>query len=309
MLWLIIFLLMTHFIIVKGVKNGIEKSSKIMMPLLFVLIIVLAICSLTLPNAQRGIEFLFKPDFSKLNGDVFLGALGQAFFSLSLGMGCLSTYASYFGKDAKLCNTAVSVAAIDTFVAILGGIIIFPAAFAVGIQPDAGPSLIFITLPNVFQQAFSSVPFLAYIFSVAFYVLLALAALTSTISMHEVSTAFLNEKFNMTRGRAAKLVTAGCVIIGVLSSLSLGVLKEYQLFDKGVFDILDFVTAKVMLPIGGMLISIFVGWYMDKKLTYNEYTNYGTLKIGLYKVYIFILKYVAPIAISIIFLKELNIIQ
>ena len=227
MLWLIIFLLMTHFIIVKGVKNGIEKSSKIMMPLLFVLIIVLAVCSLTLPNAQKGIEFLFKPDFSKLNGDVFLGALGQAFFSLSLGMGCLSTYASYFGKDAKLCNTAVSVAAIDTFVAILGGIIIFPAAFAVGIQPDAGPSLIFITLPNVFQQAFSSVPFLAYIFSVAFYVLLALAALTSTISMHEVSTAFLNEKFGMTRGRAAKLVTAGCVIIGVLSSLSLYSLNTF----------------------------------------------------------------------------------
>ena len=130
---------------------------------------------------------------------------------------------------------------------------------------------------------------MAYIFSVAFYVLLALAALTSTISMHEVSTAFLNEKFGMTRGRAAKLVTAGCVVIGVLSSLSLGVMKEYTLFGKGIFDILDFVTAKIMLPIGGMLISIFVGWFMDKKLTQGEFTNYGTLKMGLYKVYILIL--------------------
>ncbi|WP_334168541.1 sodium-dependent transporter [Phocaeicola paurosaccharolyticus] len=306
--WLIVFLLMTHYIIVKGVKNGIEKSSKIMMPLLFIIVIVLAICSITLPNSQKGLEFLFNPDFSKLNSSVFLSALGQAFFSLSLGMGCLSTYASYFGKDAKLGNTAVSVATIDTLVAILGGVIIFPAAFSVGIQPDAGPSLIFITLPNVFQQAFSGIPILAYIFSVSFYVLLALAALTSTISMHEVSTAFLNEKYGMSRGRAAKIVTAGCIVIGVISSLSLGVMQDYTLFGKGIFDALDFVTAKIMLPLGGMLISIFVGWYLDKSRVKNEFTNYGKMKLGLFNVYIFILKYVAPLAISAIFIKELNLI-
>ena len=306
--WLIVFLLMTHYIIVKGVKNGIEKSSKIMMPLLFIIVIVLAICSITLPNSQKGLEFLFNPDFSKLNSSVFLSALGQAFFSLSLGMGCLSTYASYFGKDAKLGNTAVSVATIDTLVAILGGVIIFPAAFSVGIQPDAGPSLIFITLPNVFQQAFSGIPILAYIFSVSFYVLLALAALTSTISMHEVSTAFLNEKYGMSRGRAAKIVTAGCIVIGVISSLSLGVMQDYTLFGKGIFDALDFVTAKIMLPLGGMLISIFVGWYLDKYKVKNEFTNYGKMKLGLFNVYIFILKYVAPLAISAIFIKELNLI-
>lgn len=306
--WLIVFLLMTHYIIVKGVKNGIEKSSKIMMPLLFIIVIVLAICSITLPNSQKGLEFLFNPDFSKLNSSVFLSALGQAFFSLSLGMGCLSTYASYFGKDAKLGNTAVSVATIDTLVAILGGVIIFPAAFSVGIQPDAGPSLIFITLPNVFQQAFSGIPILAYIFSVSFYVLLALAALTSTISMHEVSTAFLNEKYGMSRGRAAKIVTAGCIVIGVISSLSLGVMNEYTLFGKGVFDALDFVTAKIMLPLGGMLISIFIGWYLDKSIVKNEFTNNGSIKLGLFNVYIFILKYVSPLAISAIFIKELNLI-
>lgn len=308
LLWLIVFLLMTHFIIVKGVKNGIEKSSKIMMPLLFIIVIVLAICSITLPNSQKGLEFLFNPDFSKLNSSVFLSALGQAFFSLSLGMGCLSTYASYFGKDAKLGSTAVSVATIDTLVAILGGVIIFPAAFSVGIQPDAGPSLVFITLPNVFQQAFAGVPILAYIFSVSFYILLALAALTSTISMHEVATAFLNEKYGMSRGRAAKLVTAGCIVIGVISSLSLGAMNEYTLFGKGAFDALDFVTAKIMLPLGGMLISIFIGWYLDKSIVKNEFTNYGKLKLGLFNVYIFILKYVSPLAISAIFIKELNLI-
>ena len=157
LLWLLAFLFFTHYIVVKGVKDGIEKSAKIMMPVLFILIVVLAICSITLPNADKGLEFLLKPDFSKVNADVFLGAMGQAFFSLSLGMGCLSTYASYFGSDTRLGKTALSVGVIDTMIAILAGLIIFPAAFSVGIQPDAGPSLIFITLPNVFQQAFGGV--------------------------------------------------------------------------------------------------------------------------------------------------------
>ena len=160
----------------------------------------------------------------------------------------------------------------------------------------------------MFQQAFSGIPILAYIFSVSFYVLLALAALTSTISMHEVSTAFLNEKYGMSRGRAAKIVTAGCIVIGVISSLSLGVMQDYTLFGKGIFDALDFVTAKIMLPLGGMLISIFVGWYLDKSRVKNEFTNYGKMKLGLFNVYIFILKYVAPLAISAIFIKELNLI-
>lgn len=308
LIWLVVFLLLTHFIIVKGVKNGIEKSSKVLMPVLFILIIVLAGCSLSLPNAEKGLEFLFKPDFSKVNGDVFLGAMGQAFFSLSLGMGCLSTYASYFGKETKLGNTALSVGVIDTFVAVLAGVIIFPAAFSVGIQPDAGPSLIFITLPNVFQQAFGGVPLLAYIFSVMFYVLLALAALTSTISLHEVVTAFLHEEFHLSRGRAAKMVTSGCILIGVLSSLSLGLMQKYTLFGKGFFDLLDFVTAKIMLPLGGMLVCIFVGWYLERSVSYAEFTNNGTLKSGFFKIYIFILKFIAPVAIALIFINELGLI-
>ncbi|MCM0361902.1 MULTISPECIES: sodium-dependent transporter [Bacteroides] len=308
-LWLTLFLLATHFIIVKGVEKGIEKSSKIMMPTLFIIILVLVGCSVTLPGASRGIEFLLKPDFSKVDGNVFLGAMGQAFFSLSLGMGCLCTYASYFSKDTNLTRTAFSVGIIDTFVAVLAGFIIFPAAFSVGIQPDAGPSLIFITLPNVFQQAFSGIPVLAYIFSVMFYVLLALAALTSTISLHEVVTAYLHEEFNFTRGKAARLVTAGCILLGILCSLSLGVTKDFTIFGLGMFDLFDFVTAKLMLPLGGLFISIFTGWYLDKKLVWSEITNNGTLKVPIYKLIIFILKYVAPIAISVIFINELGLLK
>ena len=305
-LWLLIFLLLTHFIVVKGVKDGIEKSSKVMMPMLFILIVVLAGCSLSLPDAGKGLEFLLKPDFSKVDADVFLGAMGQAFFSLSLGMGCLSTYASYFGPDTKMGKTALSVGLIDTFVAILAGLIIFPAAFSVGIQPDAGPSLIFITLPNVFQQAFGGVPFLAMIFSLMFYVLLALAALTSTISLHEVVTAFLHEKFELTRSRAALLVTGFCVVTGVLSSLSLGV-WDAKFFSLGFFDLLDFVTAKLMLPLSGFLVCLFVGWYLKRSVSYNELTNYGLQKASYLPVYMFIIKYLAPVAIALIFVNELGL--
>ena len=304
-LWLLIFLLLTHFIVVKGVKDGIEKSSKVMMPMLFILIVVLAGCSLSLPDAGKGLEFLLKPDFSKVNADVFLGAMGQAFFSLSLGMGCLSTYASYFGPDTKMGKTALSVGLIDTFVAILAGLIIFPAAFSVGIQPDAGPSLIFITLPNVFQQAFGGIPFLAMIFSLMFYVLLALAALTSTISLHEVVTAFLHEKFELTRSRAALMVTGFCVVTGVLSSLSLGV-WDAKFFSLGFFDLLDFVTAKLMLPLSGFLVCLFVGWYLKRTVSYDELTNYGLQKASYLPVYMFIIRYLAPVAIALIFVNELG---
>ena len=185
------------------------------------------------------------------------------------------------------------MAGIDTLVAILAGFIIFPAAFSVGIQPDAGPSLLFITLPNVFQQAFGNIPWLAIALSIMFYVLLALAALTSTISLHEVVTAYLHEEFKFTRGKAAKLVTAGCIVLGVLCSLSLGVGKSYTIFGLNLFDLFDFVTAKIMLPLGGFFISIFTGWYLDKKIVWEEVSNNGTLNIHIYRLLIFILKYIA----------------
>lgn len=308
LIWLFFFMAATHFVIVRGVKDGIEKSSKVMMPVLFILVVLLAVCSVTLPGSEKGLSFLLKPDFSKVTADVFLGAMGQAFFSMSLGMGCLSTYASYFGKDTRLGHTAMSVGLIDTFVAVLAGIIIFPAAFSVGIQPDAGPSLIFITLPNVFQQAFSGTPALAYICSVAFYVLLALAALTSTISLHEVSTAFLHEKFHFTRGRAATLVTAGALIIGIVSSLALGEWSSYTIGGMNFFDALDYLTAKIMLPVGGMFAAIFVGWIINHQIVKDEATNYGTLRASFYPVYRFVLRFVAPVGIALIFVNELGLL-
>ena len=308
-LWMVVFMLMTHFIIVKGVEKGIEKSAKIMMPMLFLLLIVLAVCSVSLPGARAGIEFLLKPDFSKVNGNVLLGAMGQAFFSLSLGMGCLCTYASYFRNDTNLPKTALNVGWIDTMVAILAGFIIFPAAFSVGIQPDAGPSLLFITLPNVFQQAFGNLPWLAIILSIMFYVLLALAALTSTISLHEVVTAYLHEEFNLTRSRAAKLVTAGCTFLGVLWSLSLGIGKELTIFGLTLFDLFDFLTAKIMLPLGGFFIAIFTGWYLDKRIVWEEVSNNGTLPKVVYRIWLFLLKYIAPIGIGFIFINELGLLK
>ncbi len=308
LIWLIAFMLMTHYIIVKGVEKGIEKSAKIMMPALFILLIILAICSISLPGSSAGINFLFKPDFSQINSKTFLSAMGQAFFSLSLGMGCLCTYASYFKNDTPLPKVALNVATIDTLVAILAGIIIFPAAFSVGIKPDAGPSLLFITLPNVFQQAFGSIPLLAITLSIMFYVLLAVAALTSTISLHEVVTAYLHEEFNMTRKKAARIVTTSCIILGVFCSLSLGIGKEYTLFGMTLFDLFDYVTAKLMLPIGGFLIAIFTGWYLDKKIVWEEITNQGKLKPIVFKTLVFLLKYFSPIAILLIFIHELGLL-
>lgn len=308
LIWLIAFMLMTHYIIVKGVEKGIEKSAKIMMPALFILLTILAICSISLPGSSAGINFLFKPDFSQINSNTFLSAMGQAFFSLSLGMGCLCTYASYFKNDTPLPKVALNVATIDTLVAILAGIIIFPAAFSVGIKPDAGPSLLFITLPNVFQQAFGSIPLLAITLSIMFYVLLAVAALTSTISLHEVVTAYLHEEFNMTRKKAARIVTTSCIILGVFCSLSLGIGKEYTLFGMTLFDLFDYVTAKLMMPIGGFLIAIFTGWYLDKKIVWEEITNQGKLEPIVFKTLVFLLKYFSPIAILLIFIHELGLL-
>lgn len=306
-LWMAVFMFMTHWVIIKGVKEGIEKSAKIMMPMLFIFIVVLAVCSIMLPNSEKGLEFLLKPDFSEVTPSAFLAAMGQAFFSLSLGLGCLSTYASYFSKDANLSKTAMSVGVIDTLVAITAGLIIFPAAFSVGVSPDAGPSLLFITLPNVFQMAFGSVPFLAYIFSLMFYVLLALAAFTSTISMHEVVTAFVNEDWKVPRKKAARYVTLFCTLLGVLSALSFGVLADVKIFGLTFFEFLDTITSKVMLPLGGMLVSIFVGWYLDRRIVWDEISNEGSLKVSFFKVYIFILRYLAPIAIALIFIKEMGL--
>ena len=206
-LWTVAFILLTHFVVVRGVRNGIEKASKILMPLLFVLLIVIVIASCSLPGAMKGVEFLLKPDFTKVDKNVLLESLGQAFFSLSLGTACLCTYASYFSRQTNLLKSASQIVVIDTVIAILAGLMIFPAAFSVGVQPDSGPSLIFITLPNVFNQAFANMPIVGYCVSVLFYALLVLAALTSTISMHEIGTACIYEEKKISRKKGAWVET------------------------------------------------------------------------------------------------------
>ncbi len=312
LIWLAAFMLATHIIVVRGVQSGIEKFSKIMMPILFILILVLVGCSVTLPGADAGLNFLLKPDFSKITGETVLRAMGQAFFSLSLGLGCLCTYASYFGKETNLGKTALNVSAIDTLVAIMAGFIIFPAVFNAGYQlgsNDIGPSLLFITLPNVFQQAFGGMPLLSWVFSVMFYFLLILAALTSTISMHEVVTAYLSEEFRMTRRKAAVIVTLACSFIGVFCSLSFGPLNGVRLFDMTLFDLFDYISSNIFLPVGGMLIALFTGWYLDKKFVRQEITNHGTLRAPYFTALHLVLRYVAPIAIALILLNQLGVFK
>lgn len=302
--WMAVFIGLTHFVIVSGVDKGIERASKIMMPLLFLILLVMCVRSVTLPNAEAGLRFLFQPDFGKINSSVVLSALGQAFFSLSLGMGCLITYSSYFGKDTNMQETAWEVTAINTFVAILAGIMIFPAVFSFGIAPTAGAELVFITLPNVFAQ----LPFSG-VWSLIFYLLLAMAALTSTISLHEVSTAYVLEEFKMSRRKAATLVSLGVFFLGIFSSLSFGVMKEFTIGGLSFFDALDFLTAKIMLPLGGMLTCIFVGTHVERKVLKAELTNDGKLRFRLFSAYLFFMKFVAPVAIGVIFLDELGLLN
>ena len=306
--WTVAILGITHIVIQHGVRDGIERASKMLMPTLFILLLVLVVSSCLLPNAIAGIEFLFKPDFSKVTPDVLLSALGQAFYSMSIGMGCLCTYASYFSRHTNLLKSAVQIGVIDTFVAILAGLMIFPAAFSVGVSPDSGPSLIFITLPNVFQQAFSGMPVVGYVISLAFYALLSLAALTSLISLHEVSTAFFHEELHIGRKKAALIVTLSCSVLGAFCSLSLGGYEVMSFLGKTPFDIFDFVTGQVFLPICGFLTCLMVGWYLPHKLVRDEFTNWGTLRGSLFHVYVFAIKYLCPACILIIFLHQFGLI-
>ena len=306
--WTFIILLATYLIIENGVRDGIEKASKLMMPTLFILLLVIVVASCMLPEAEKGIEFLFKPDMSKFTSDVFLGALGQSFYSMSIAMGCICTYASYFSKQTNLANSAMQIGVIDFFVALLAGLVIFPAAFSVGVNPDSGPSLIFITLPNVFQHAFGN-EVIGYAISVLFYILLSMAALTSLMSLHEVSTAFLQEEMGTTRKRAALGVTIGCIIIGTVCSLSLGAWSHIRVWGMTIFDTFDFVTGQLFLPIVGFLTCIFIGWFVPHKIVHDEFTNMGTLRNGtLFHFYIFLGKYVCPVFILFIFIHQFGLL-
>ena len=307
-LWGVGFVLITHYVVAKGVNDGIERASKLLMPLLLILLIILVVASCLLPGASKGIDFLLKPDFTKVSSDVFLEALGQAFFSLSLGTACLCTYASYFKKDSNILKSATQIALLDSFIAILAGLMIFPAAASVGVSPDSGPSLIFITLPNVFQQAFASFPFSGYIIGVMFYALLVFAALTSTISMHEIGTAFFTEEFNISRPKAACIITVVASVICVFCALSVGAYKELQLMGHPLMGFCDQLTANVMLPLGGMLTCLFVGWYVPKQVVRGEFTNNEQVSGRFFSIFLFAVRYVCPICIMLIFLHQLGVV-
>lgn len=299
-LWQVVFIFMTGFVVFKGVANGIEKYSKILMPLLVLILIVLAIRSVTLPGAGEGLAFLFKPDFSKITGSVLISALGQAFFSLSMGMGVLITYGSYIKKTDNMTTTALSVTMSDTLVAVLAGIVIFPAAFSFGVRPEAGMGLVFSTIPMIFNQMGGG-----YFFCIIFFVLLAVAALTSTISLLEVIVAYLVEEVHVTRRWATVIASVACILVGVFASLSLKDTSALRVGGKSFFDFLDFLSANIFLPVGALLIVIFVGWIMGKSKFFDEITNEGQLKLSIKTLIYFIIKFLAPLAIAVIFITGL----
>lgn len=298
------FMIATAAIVIVGIKKGIEKFNKIFMPLLVIILIGLAIKSVTLEGAKAGLEFLFKPDFSKLTGDGILSALGHAFFTLSLGMGTLITYGSYIKKDNNLVRTVINVTVADTVIAILAGVAIFPAVFAFGIEPTEGPGLIFITLPNVFHQMPGG-----FIFSILFFLLLTVAALTSSVSILEVVVAYFKEEFNM--GRKGATILAGVLIsiLGVLCSLSMGVLSPVLLFGLNIFDLMDWISANLLLPVGGLFIALFIGWFFGRKKVEAEVANGGKLSGIFLSIFMFLVKFVAPIAIAVVLLNKVGLLN
>lgn len=299
-MWQAIFIFLTGFVVFKGVQNGIERYAKILMPLLLVILVVLGIRSVTLPGAKEGLSFLFRPDFSKIDANVLISALGQGFFSLSLGMGALITYGSYIKKKDNLTSTAFSVVLADTLIAVLAGLVIFPAAFSFGIRPTAGMGLVFNTIPMIFNQMTGG-----YVFCIIFFVLLAIAALTSTISLLEVVVAYLSEELHINRKWSTVWACVATLFIGSFASLSLMENTPFAIGGRTVFDLMDFVSSNILLPLGGVLIVIFVGWRLGKAKFFEEVTNEGTIKASLKKVIFFIIRYLAPIAITIVFISGL----
>lgn len=287
----VVFVVLTHAVVAMGVQGGLERISKIVMPILLLMLVVLVVHSAMMPGAAEGYRFLFTPDFAKaFSPSVIVSAVGQAFFSLSIGLGCMIAYSSYFKEGTNLTKTSISVSLMTFFVAMLSGMVIFPAVFSVeGLEPTAGPTLLFETLPFIFAD----MPAPA-LWSAIFFLLVALAALTSTISFHEVLTQYLQENHNVPRKHAARLTTLATIILSV-------VCLKWEWF----FGAFDTITADVLMPVGGLLTSIFAGWVFDREAFREQISNYGTLPARLFPLLIFTLKWVAPILLSIVFVWNL----
>ena len=307
-LWQVLVIIVVSTIIYLGVGEGIEKFTKTLMPLLFVLIIICDIRALTLPGASKGLEFLFKPDFSLLTKDAFLVALGLSFFKLSLGVGTMVTYSSYFREDNNMIGTSLKVALSDTLVSILAGVAIFPAVFSFGLKPEAGPGLLFLTIPLVF----SKIPF-GQIMLVAFFVLSSIAATTAMMSMLEVLIAYYTEEKSMSRKKAViinALIIIGIGIFATLSADSESLFAGITIFGKGIFDIFDYLSSNILMPIGGFLIVILVGYHSKRQSIIDELSNKGELNnIKLIKLYYFVIRYISPIFLLLIFFYSIGIIN
>lgn len=288
------FLLIIILIISSGIQNGVEKASKWMMPILFIFFVILAIRSLTLDGAMEGVKFMFVPDWSYLTGKTFLLALGQAFFSLSVGVAAMLTYASYLKKEVNLGSSAMNVAWMNIGISILAGLVIFPAVFALGFTPDQGPGLVFIIIPAVFQQ----IPF-GSIFVIFFFILLLFATITSAIAMLEIVVATaMGDKYNK-RKKFAWICGIGIFIIGIPSALSFGILSDVQIFGRSIFDFADFVTSSIGMPIGALLVAIFAGYQLKRAEQMEELP----VKPWIFTIWRILVRYVAPIAIVVVFIQ------
>ncbi len=283
-----------------GVQKGIERMSRWLMPLLLVLLVLLVVRSLTLPGSMDGLRFLFRPVWSKITGDVWLSALSQAFFSLSIGLGCMLTYAAYMRKDQNMPRTALQVVGIDTLVAIVAGVAVFPAVFSFGFSPTEGPQLVFSVLPSVF----AAMPW-GGVFAVCFFFLLLIAAITSSVSIQEIAVAYLGEQHGVSRSRALAVTTALAVVLAVACSLSLN--GAWQIAGRSLFDWFDFLTSKFLMPLGGMGFVLFLGWFYPSEGSRDELQRGSRLPHWLFLCWLWAIRIPVPVAIFIIFLHGLGI--
>jgi len=307
-LWQVIVMVVVSTILIMGVKNGIEKVTKTLMPLLFILIIIMDIRALTLTDSFEGVKFLFKVDFSKVTQASILIALGLAFFKLSIGMGTMITYGSYFTEDNDMPQTAFKVAFSDLLVSLLAGLAIFPAVFSFKMEPTAGPGLLFMTIPLVF----SKMP-LGRVLLTLFFLLTSFAATTAMISLVEVPVAYLSEEKKMDRKKAVLLTAAIILVFGFLATASIAggnVIAEVKVFGKNFFDLFDFVSSNILLPLGGLFITIFIGYFIDRDDIVNELSNGGRISNqAILTAFLILIRYISPLLVVIIFLNSLGIFK
>lgn len=302
-LYTVLMIAINMIVLLCGVRKGIEKISNVMMPLLFVILVVFCVVALSMPGASEGVEFFLRPDFSKLDGGVVIDALGQAFFSLSLGMGILITYAAYFPRNTKLGRTATIVSLLDMVVAVMMGLIIFPAVTSFGMEGESleGATLVFVTLPEVFTRMPGT-----QFWAVLFFMLLLLAALTSTISIAEVSVRFFQDRMRMSRRAAVFTVLLPLLLFGSLSSLSMGSLSGFKIFGLSFFNLLDTVATNILLPLGSMAMCIYAGWFAPKGMIADQLSNGSAVRSAATRIVLFIIKWIAPVAIAVILLAQFD---